>query len=118
VAGHDPIVGRDSDEISQTPLHRSGDHLGQSGGHAPRRHTELQVPHRMVEVPGVIGPAHTDLILRVGDVTSESLGADPPAVTVGADSGQGLEVGQGDVAEGDEVVVLGGAPVIPQAQAG
>ncbi len=118
VAGHDP-VGRHHPDQSLDPIENGGcDHLVHSCGDAPWRHSEVQVPHRVLKVPGIGGGLRSGGVVGVGQVAAEALRSDPPAVAIGADQPQRLEVGKGDVAQRREVVALGGQAVVPHAQAG
>ncbi len=121
VAGHQPApaVGRAGQGVDaspdtgvdgvERPVHVAAG--GQPGG---RLHPEVEVPHQLFQGSGRVGGGL--VVVGHGHVATEALGTDPPAIAVGVDAGDGLQVGQDHVGQGPAVVGGRGAPVVPEAQ--
>ena len=100
VAGHD--LGGGAGQLVDASQHRRLDHLYDIGHRPAWFDAEVQVPHQLLERPGVV---RCLLVLgRRGDVATEPLGTDPPAVAISADLLDGGQVGERDVRERRHVV--------------
>ena len=53
--------------------YRGCDDGAETGRHTDRFDPEVQVPHRLLEVPGVGRTLHPDLVVGVGEVAPEAL---------------------------------------------
>ena len=94
---------------STTSVSRAGD--------APRRHAEVEVPDRLLQITRHRSPLDARLVVRVGELAAEALGADPPAVAVGPDPrASASRFASVTLPERGEVVVLAGLPVVPHAE--
>ena len=116
MAGDDPVGWDDSDEGLDARLDRVGHDIGQSCRATPGCNAEVQIPDGLLQVTRTGGGADAGLVVGVGKLATEAFGPDPPAVSVGSDAGECLEVREHDVSQRDEVVVLAGAAIVPHAE--